>query len=115
MKNKLDELFSIEKLRRNWELPETEDAEPAASDAEDEFPPEPLGVFLHLTALINGRFSEETREPLTFLLDELENLLRQRFAESENAGDIDVESLNLAIETLLNSIEDLTDALMLES
>lgn len=114
MKNKLDELFSIERLRRNWELPEKDETAPSEETGTDDVPPEPMAVFQRLAELVDGRFPEDVREPLTLLMAELEALLRQRFVESGDAKDADAEPLNRAIETLINQIEDLIDALNLE-
>ena len=115
MADSLDDIFSPERLRRHWQQP---DETAAKSDEETAAVAEPqsaMGVFHRLHGLINQRFPGVKAEPLNAMLEELQELLLKRFPQT-GAVEISEEekaALNLAIQELLNDLEDLVEALEL--
>jgi hypothetical protein len=100
----LDDLFAPERLRRSWS-----EEPPAAPPAP---PPEPpLVAHARLCALARERFPGPRGEPLLALLAQLGELLARRFPPGDRPP-ADAAALGTRIAKLLNSIEDLADALV---
>jgi hypothetical protein len=113
MANKLDDLFSPERLRRSWNQRESdriEDSEPKAPEA---LQLDALAVFERMQRLIRQRYNIAQGGAMQVLLSELQELLLKRFspaAENESA-EAQRNALNTPIEELLITIEDLAEAL----
>ena len=115
MTDNLDDIFSPERIRRHWQQPDETGAEP---DEEKKVAGESQGamaIFHRLHGLINQRFPGEKAEPLNVMLEELQEALLKRFPQTGDAEVSEEEkaALNLAIQELLNDIEDLVEALEL--
>ena len=115
MADSLDDIFSPERIRRHWQQPDESAAEPDEEKTAVGEPQGVMGVFHRLHDLINQRFPGEKAEPLNLMLEELQELLLKRFPQ---AGDVEVSeeekaALNIAIQELLNDVEDLVEALEL--
>ncbi len=110
MTNQLDDLFSPERLRRNWQPAEKSAGRDKAQDEEKDRGPREL--FERLQGLILGRFSEDDAEVLGLQLEHLRALLGRRFPDAEKAEPAPKEQaeLNSAIDEVLNRIEDLAEA-----
>lgn len=74
-----------------------------------------MTVFTLLQGRIQERFPGEQGEPLAALLNEVEEKLLKRFPQTDDreVSEEDNSALNQEIETLLNDIEDLAEALEL--
>ena len=115
MTDSLDDIFSPERIRRHWQQA---DETAAAPDEERTVTGEPQSateIFHRLHGLIKQRFSGKKVEPLTMMLEELQELLLKRFPQTGDAEVSEEEeaALNLAIQELLNNVEDLVEALEL--
>jgi hypothetical protein len=110
-----DDIFSPERIRRHWQQPDETAAEPDEEKTAGAGPQSAMGVFHRLHGLINQRFPGEKAEPLNVMLEELQELLLKRFPQTGGAEVSEEEkaALNLAIQELLNDIEDLVEALEL--
>jgi hypothetical protein len=115
MTNRVEDIFSPERLRVHWGRRED------AATQRDEggiSPVEPQGVlevFARLQRRVHQRFPGEQGEALHAMMNELEEMLLRRFPQKGDAevSENDQAALNLAIEKLLNEIEDLVEALEL--
>ncbi len=96
-KNPLDDLFSPERLRRNWRKAKLNAEAPVVETVEEETP---QTCYRTLRNLINRRFSGDEAEVLNRFLDELGTLLQQ-----DSSEDV-VDPIN----EVLNKIEDLVEA-----
>ena len=112
MGKRLDDLFSPEKLRRNWN---------AAHIPEDDLrdhqqPPTEKGravaILSQLKNTINRRFSRKVPPAVQLMLEALQGLIEKRFP-SPPASMLETDeknALNSAIHDLLYQIEDLVEA-----
>jgi hypothetical protein len=109
MPNKIDELFSPERLSRNWQKTEKRAAKPVFAEADDQ---SPLKIFEQLQTLVKRRFSGDDAEALNLLLEELQTLLVAAFPPVEKGSTpAENQEENLpAIHEVLNRLEDLVDA-----
>jgi hypothetical protein len=115
MADSLDDIFSPERLRRHWQQSDEAAAEP---DEEKTAVAETQGameIFHRLHGLINQRFPGKKAAPLNLMLEELQEVLRKRFPQT---GEVELSeeekaALNLAIQELLNDVEDLVEAMEL--
>ena len=117
MAKKLDEIFSPERLRRSWKQRDSERLEGTEPSAPAAAPADALAVFERLQRLIRQRFHVEQGGAMQVLLSELQKLLHQRFgltAENE-ASEAERDDLNASIEALLITVEDLAEALELQT
>ena len=110
-----DDIFSPERLRRHWQL--GEDAT-ARQDEEEPATIEPqgvMGIYNRLQSLINQRFPGEQGEALNMMLEELQELLLKRFPHTKDVevSEDEKAALNLAIQEILNDVEDVVEALEL--
>ena len=115
MTNSLDDIFSPERLRRSWQQDEVAAERKEARAAEPHEAETPLAVFQRLRRRIQERFPGEQGEPLAALLKEVEEKLLKRFPQTDDSevSEEDNSALNQEIETLLNDIADLAEALEL--
>jgi len=115
MTNNLDDIFSPERLRRSWQQDEVAVEKKDEGAAEPHEAETPLVVFKRLRGRIRERFPGEKGEPLTVLLNEVEEKLLRRFPQTDDAeaSEEDKAALNEEIGMLLNEIEDLAEALEL--
>ncbi|MCE5335217.1 MAG: hypothetical protein LLG06_11600 [Desulfobacteraceae bacterium] len=115
MSKRLDEVFSVEKLRRSWKG-EAQDRAPEAGEGAEPVPegtnPTAEASFQKLVATIERCFSPECLAAMTPLLGELEELLKERFPADSSAplAQADRFKLTMALDGLLNRIEDLLEA-----
>lgn len=122
MKNRLDEVFSVEKLRRAWDGPSGPEQPPSS---EGEGAPVPQDVdaaaaaasYQRLRESIERAFSPGCLATMESLLSDLERLLRQRFPDDPSAAPPRAEraELTLALDGLLNRMEDLLEAYDVDS
>ena len=104
--NKIDDLFSPKRLRKNWRRSEETVNRPDNAEAEDQ---NALHIFAQLKRLIEEQFQGDNAATLNLFLEGLRALLVQRFPE---AGEVPEEpdALDLEIHEALNQIEDLVEA-----
>ena len=116
--NRIDDIFSPEKMRKSWK------STPVAGEIDSETASLPStkskkvhDEFERLEKLANQRFHGEHMEALNIMMFQLKDLLTVKFPDS-NAGDAgdnvsrqDNETLDPAIEELLDQIEEFIDAL----
>lgn len=115
MANNLDDIFSPERLRQRWQQPEAATEKKGEKGSEPPGPQPPFALFERLRSRIQERFPGEKGYPLALLMNELGELLRRRFPQTEDS-EVPAEdraALNQEIETLLSEIEDLAEALEL--
>ena len=115
MTDSLDDIFSPERLRRHWQQSDETAAEPDEEKTAVAETQGALEIFHRLHGHINQRFPGKKSEPLNMMLEELQGLLLKRFPQT---GDVEVSeeekaALNMAIQELLNDVEDLVEALEL--
>ena len=110
-----DDIFSPERIRRHWQQLDETAAQPDEEKGAVVEPQGAMEVFRRLHGLINQRFPGEKAEPLNVMLEELQELLLKRFPQTGDAEVSEEEkaALNLAIQELLNDVEDLVEALEL--
>ena len=109
MPTKIDELFSPERLRKNWQRAQDPARGSGRAGTEDQ---PPLEIFARLQLLIRGRFSGDNAAVLDLLLEELHTLLIAAFPPGEE-GKVSEEKEGEpipAIHEVLNRIEDIVDA-----
>lgn len=100
MANKIDDLFSPQRLRKRWKQIEEStkravDAKAGeTAEAEDQ---NALKLFEHMQCLVKERFAGNDAAALNFFLEELRELLTQN-------------DMSPAIHEVLNRIEDLVEA-----
>jgi len=115
--NRIDEIFSVKQLRKSWartgdtseKQHETEIIEPDHQKV--------ISIFEDLSAMINRRFANEQGEALNLMMEELKDLLLQRFPKTKDAdsGENDPAVLDAAIGEALNQMEDLVEAFELRN
>ena len=108
MNDKIDELFSPERLRKNWFPVEKPNDRPVAQKNVHSA----MELFEYIKRLLKKRFSGNQVIALNSLLKELEMLLLQMFPEPEKDNDHkeDLTNLSISCNEVLNRIEDLTEA-----
>jgi hypothetical protein len=108
MPNKIDELFSPERMRRNWQKVEKRAERPILVGKEGQ---SPLKIVEELQSLVKRRFFGDEAEALNLLLEELQTLLSAAFPTVERSSPPENPEENLpAIHEVLNRLEDLVDA-----
>jgi len=114
MTKQIDELFSPERLRKNWE--QVESKEPDAKP-EQKNKNAPMSAFDALAASLQERFQKDKLAVLNMLMDSLYPVWEALFAG--NAAEIDPETdaaeSILTAHELLNRIEDLAFAFSLNN
>lgn len=112
MANKIDDLFSPERLRSSWDQIKERGVELAGVDAAELEDQNALQVFEHLERVIHKRFQGEDAEALNLLLEELRELLVRGFPDPEKESPTQEEKNDNspAIHEVLNRIEDLVEA-----
>jgi urate oxidase len=105
--NKLDDLFSPQRLRRHWQQGKKE----AAHSETKEEPNAPM-LLERLKALITERFKEDEAASLTYLLEDLGGNLLRRFpgAGEDEATSEGKNQFDPAIHEAIDRIEDLVEA-----
>jgi len=109
MPDKIDELFSPERLRKSWKKTKDQTAGLITGDKEGG---SPFEIFERLRNLIQIKFSGDDASALSFLLDDLHAILTRMFpnvGESQNQA-ISKADIVPAFHDVLNRIEDLVDA-----
>lgn len=118
MKNRLDEVFSVERLRRTWEGT-AEPAQATSSEGTGEIPVQQdagaaaaEAAVQRLREIIGRCFTPRCLTAMAPLLSQLEQLLKQRFPEDPSAALPREEraKLSMTVDGLLNQIEDLLEA-----
>lgn len=115
MVNRLDEIFSPERLRARWQgrtATEAKQDEPSATSPEAQTV---TAVYSRLQSLIQERYPGEQGAALNVMMGELQELLGKRFPQSEETevSEDEKATLNSSIEEILNTVEDLLEALEL--
>jgi hypothetical protein len=118
MSNRLDEVFSLERLRRTWKAAEAPPQTPSSREEEGSGGAPSHGAsaaevsYKRLRAAIERSFPPSCAATLGPLLVELEQLLMRRFPAGPHATISLGErtKITLAIDGLLNRIEDLLEA-----
>jgi hypothetical protein len=108
--DKLDDLFSPERLRGKWtkkKRDEKQDHGTSAFDSSKGYEP----LFNNARKLITSRFSGDSRKLLEELMDELTALLDLRFSSSDE----EIPGINRAIDQLIAQIEDLVEAFEMQN
>jgi hypothetical protein len=119
MKNRLDEVFSMERLRRSWggaaapEQGREHEGADGTGGMPDALPSAAAEAsYGKLRATIERCFSPDCAAAVEPLLVEIEQLLRQQFpadAPAETARP-ETAKITLALDQLLNRLEDLLEA-----
>jgi hypothetical protein len=109
MTKKIDELFSPERLRRNWQKAKVHPEELAGSQTEAK---SPQAIFARLQALIRDRFSGDDAVALNLLLEELQVLLDPVFPEAGKSQTPATDQAKMIpqLHEILNRIEDIVEA-----
>ena len=106
--DKIDELFSPERLRSNWKKLDN------GNDQEVDIGPQLVGylqILEGVSVLVEQRFSGDDAMVLNLLLGDLKGLLTQKFSAAETVNSIDENgAVDVQIEQLINQVEDLIDA-----
>lgn len=115
MANKIDDLFSPERLRRNWRQIEenAKRAIDAKADETDEAEDQNvLKLFERMQCLVKERFAGNDAAALNLFLEELRELLTRMFLDAEKGANAQEEKNDMspAIHEVLNRIEDLVEA-----
>ncbi len=107
MADKLDTLFSPDRLRGKWL--NKNDAESHDQKIENHLPrDEHTNLYMKIMKSINDRCSGNDLEFLQSLMEELENLLNLRFKGKEQPCPPEkTMEINLAIDKILSTIEDI--------
>ena len=115
MVKNIDEIFSPERIRRNWNQVDEKAGKHNELKSPSSAPSNAMAEFDRLQALIHQRFPGEQSFALDVMMEELHCLLKKRFPEDENKKNSPENTLafNQAIEEILNQIEDLVEALEL--
>jgi len=115
MSKRLDEVFSVERLRRSWRG-EEEDVPRAEQEKIDGAPGDAASAadasYRKLAATIERSFPPESASAMAPLFKELERLLKLRFPVEapETMTMAERSKLTMALDGLLNRIEDLLEA-----
>ena len=110
MTDKLEDLFSPERLRGKWtrkdnrKKPEPGTDSPFSSKGYE-------SLYDNARKLITSRFSGDSRRLLEDLMDELKTLLDLRFSSADD----EMPGINRAIDQLLAQIEDLVEAFEMQN
>ena len=116
--SRIDDIFSPEKMRKSWKSTAVVDER----SSETTSPPSTKSEKVHdeferLQKLASQRFHGEQMEALNIMMSQLKDLLTVKFPDSNSGDDRDNvsrqenETLNPAIEELLDQIEEVIDAL----
>ena len=110
--NRIDEIFSVKQLRKSWaqagdHLEKQHETGIIQPDYQNM-----MSIFDRLSGVISRRFSNEQDEVLSLIMDELKNLLLQRFPKTKDTESVenDPAVLDAAIGEALNQIEDMVEA-----
>lgn len=118
MSDRLDDIFSLDKLRRAWKgTTEKEHGAPTEGEEQKRDASAVDAAYRRLIETIEKDFSPDCREAMAPLLVELEELLKERFS-AEASGDMlgaDRIKAAMALDVLLNRIEDLLEAFAIGS
>lgn len=111
MKDRIEQLFSPERLRDSWEQAEEPPALPEQLLIPAPQPEHPKELLLKLRGLINERYPEGRGEAVRAMMTELERIFAERFTEDKDVPVNDKAALDADIEQILTSMEGLVDAL----
>lgn len=112
MANKIDDLFSPQRLRPRWKQIKESAKRPVGVEASEVEDQNALQLFHQLQNLINNRFQGDDVTALNFLLQELHELIVRKFpeAEKESSAQKEKNDIGPAIHEVLDRIEDLVEA-----
>ena len=112
MGNRIEDIFSPERLHRTWKREDTQTTPSShlQQPARDKRPA--MAALYQLNHTVQERFRKEEIPAVHLLLTELRELLEQRFPSAQPLPpEPEKETLNMSIHELLYQIEDLLDAL----
>ncbi len=111
MNEKIDNLFSPDRLRRKW-IPENKSVKKSLNRNRSVIPEGYQELYKFVHEKICNRYSENNRKFLEDLMAELKKQLNLRFSTTEGKVPSEEEKavLNLNIEQILTQIEDLAEA-----
>lgn len=117
MDRRLDDVFSVERLRRSWSAKGSEPPGPAAPEAASPVEPslQARQVLQDMRGLASRRLSAAGRAPLEALIGQAEDLLermRPQEALSSLTSD-EIQELNRSLISTLDDLEELIEALEL--
>lgn len=108
MTTPLDDLFSPERLRKNWQRSTVPLADPTPAETA---PAMPMALIHQLRDLIHDQFSAQDAAALNMMIDELEALMTRIFPDAATDGDTHPQPDAVpAAHEALNRIEDLVEA-----
>lgn len=112
MANKIDDLFSPQRLRPRWKQIKEGAKRPVAVDISKVEDQNALRLFHRLQILVNERFQGDDVTALNFLLQELQEHIVRKFpeAEKESSAQKEKNDIGPAIYEVLDRIEDLVEA-----
>ncbi len=110
MTDKIDKLFSPERLRGKWSMDTRASKNPVAFDL-PRVSEKYSAIFLELRDVIFHKFSDDIRLLLDNMMEELENSLASRFPATgvQSLSQEEIAALNIAIDQILTQMEDLTE------
>lgn len=110
MTDKLEDLFSPERLRGKWTRKDNREKPKPGTDS----PFSSKGyesLYGNARKMITSRFSGDSRKLLEDLMEELKALLDLRFSSADD----EIPGINRAIDQLLAQIEDLVEAFEMQN
>jgi len=110
--NRIDEIFTVKQLRKSWaQAGDISEKQHETGIIQPDYQ-NVMSIFDRLSGVMSRRFSNEQDEVLSLIMNELKDLLLQRFAKTKDTESVenDPAFLNAAIGESLNQIEDLVEA-----
>jgi len=116
MVNRIDKVFSVNRIRQSWLKQGAESEKPQADDNGQAESQTVMLEFEDLARIVKGRFADGSLDAMNGLLNELREMLLQRFPAENKDGALisDSAEMNTAINEILNQIEDLAEAFELK-
>lgn len=117
MANRVDNVFSVQRIRQSW-LPQQTEVETASRPPQEDAGGPDAAIqsqFTQLCGLVRQRFTGDRLAVMNQLLADLDDLLRRRRdagADRPEAAQ-DPAEIDAAVGALLNQMEDLAEAFML--
>ena len=112
MSKRLDELFAPERLRTSWKGKDNSGGEKGRKDVQGSELKKVMITFERLKFLIERDFRGEQKEVLSVMMDELYDILLQRFPQDieDRIPQEDEAALNPVLWEMIDRIEDVVEA-----